>query len=160
MLALRTPQWGPGCRSAAGRLRVAGELVARAILVVAVSTLFTFMTIGTSQACPIGNNSTVRVGQIAQSVPAVAEQHAVRAAEGMVKLAIQSTACRANGSGSGYRHSAGCGGSCCPACHSPAVTAGWPAAQDPALHFDFPPLHAPLPSTELDALFRPPRAAL
>lgn len=163
MFALRTPEWGQRREPAGGAVRTAGHLLARAVLVVATLVLFTFVTVGTSQACSARTNPTTRIAQIAQGSPQfIAKQHVIAkrsaVASSVLKFAIKGTACCAKGSG--HCHGLACAGSCCAACSSGLNVVGWTVARVPTPHFVIAALHTPLSSPELDAQFRPPRITL
>lgn len=166
MIALQTPEWGQRCEPAGMAARAAGYLLARAVLVVATLVLFTFVTVGTSQACPPKTNPTTRIAHgspLAHGSPQViAKQHVIAnrsaVASSVVKFAIKGTGCC--GKGSGHCHGLACAGSCCPACSTGLNVVGWTVARVPTPHFDIAPLHTPLSSPELDAQFRPPRITL
>ena len=153
MFASRTPQRSPRREPAASAVRAVSDLLARAILVVATLTLFTFVTVVASQACSSGTKPTADVTQIPQTAPQVVVSNGT-----VVKFVIKSTACCDRGSG--HCHGLACAGSCCPACTAGVIVAGRTIARDLALHFDFLPLQPAMPSTELDAQFRPPRIVL
>ena len=160
MVALQTPEWGQRREPAGTAVRTVGHLLARAALVVVTLMLFTFVTVGTSQACLGGTNPATR---IARSSPQVIAQQDVVArgaavASSLVNFAIKGTGCC--GKGSGHCHGLACAGSCCPACSAGLNVVGWTVARVPTPHFIIAPLHAPLSSPELDTQFRPPRITL
>jgi hypothetical protein len=151
MVALRTPQWGPGRKPAGNAVWAVSNLLARAVLVVATLMMFTFASVAASQACPSGTSPTAHVRQIAQNAPQVAKRAAV--ASSVVKLAVCAN-------GAGHCHGLACAGSCCPACSAGMIVAGRSVTRDVASSFYLPPLQTPPPSIESDAQFRPPRIVL
>lgn len=143
-------------------MRTVSDLFARAALVVATLMLFTFACVAASQACPSVTSSTAPAGKNSQSAPQVAKQYTVlkraAVASSVVKRAIKSTACCANGAG--HCHGFAYAGPCCPACSAGLIVAGWRITRDVALHVGVPSLLTRLPAIESDTQFRPPRIVL
>ena len=152
MSALRTLKWSRRREPAGRALRGVRRLLGWTALVAATLMLLTFVTTETSQA--FSGNPTALVTQSATQ--AIAKQPT--AASSVVKFAIKSTGCCANGSG--HCHGLACAGACCPACSTGLIAAGWTVAQSLILQVDSPPAQASPTSTELDPQFRPPRDVL
>jgi hypothetical protein len=164
VVALRTLGCGRRREPAGRAASAAGHLLAQTVLVAATLILVTFVTVGTSQACIGGTNPTARVTQIGQAAPQIiAKQHVVvnqaAVASSVVKFAIKSAACC--GKGSGHCGGLACAGSsCCQACSAGVIVAVWTVDRDLTPHLDILPLQTPVPLTESNAQFRPPRIIL
>ncbi len=134
-----------------GVVRVAGSLLIYWALFGAMLAFFMFLTAGESQACQQHHKASPHV---ARSTLQVVGQ-ASRTDAASVKVASANTlrGCL----GPRRCHGLCCAGSCCPACTAGIVLESWaPTDRDPRC-IDTPFFYTSLPSTEFDALFRPPR---
>ena len=154
----RDGQRRPGWAALHGLRRLAGWVA----VVVAVFTLVTFATVGTSQACPGKNNPSQSAAQSA-SVPSVVAQSLI------YKVARPSTAAPwvigfgdkpCCGNWPGHCHCPAGAGFCCPACSAGIIIAGWSISREPTPYVAVAHVHASLSSIESDSQFRPPRSTL
>ncbi len=134
-----------------GASRVASTLLAQKGLVSATLILFMFLAVSPSQACEFESNFPPPTARIAPQIVA----QPLATVSGAVVFAVVNTACGCLGAGHCHGLCWAC--SCCPACSAGMIAESWvPTSHSPqriAISF----FHTPLPSTESDALFRPPR---
>ena len=171
MFPWRTPRRGRRAGSPARAWRFAGCLALRTAKLAVTLALVTFVTAGVSQACSQKDGSAPADVQITHQIAArdaqvahqtTVERHIIeiKSAEvsSVVKFGVINTNCCANGAG--HCHGHGCAGSCCAACSSGLIAAGWSIVQGPSLHDDFPCVQPSFHPTELESQFRPPRTHL
>ena len=130
--------------------RVASTLLAQWGLVGATLILFIFLVVSPSQACESESNFILPT---ALSTPQIVAQPP--ATVSAVEFAVVKTGCGCLGAGHCHGFYWVC--SCCPACSTAMIVASWVSTSDDPQRITISFFHTPLPSTESDALFRPPR---
>ena len=157
MSASRMPIWdGQLVRSALRRIR---RIVGWAVGVMAIVTVITFATAGTSKACRGQDGAAQQIAQQSAASRSVKPQTGVHNAAKELRAASDIRCVAAEPSPASSAHSPGAG-SCCSACTAAMTVAAIFVTRSFDAHLVGLPRQIFLPLIESEAQFRPPRATL
>jgi hypothetical protein len=153
MFALPTPKWDQR-EPISMALCCAGSVLRWAALAALTLTVLTFAMLETAQACSDQKHHAPR--PVAQS-PAEFGARQPTVITSIAKATIGNTGCL---EAPDRCHEPASISSCCSACTSALMVAGWTPAQGVNLNADWPPPETRLPAVGSGTQFRPPRVIL
>jgi hypothetical protein len=132
-------------------LFVAKSTVAQWGLVGTTLMLLVLLTVGASQACQFESNL---ISPTARSAAQIVTQRST-IGSAVTQFAIMNAS--VGSLGADHCDSLCCAGTCCAACSAGIIVESWIPTRGSLQCINIPFGHTPLPSTESDAVFRPPR---